>query len=829
MEASMGMTKRDFRRSGVWRLPLLVALAAGGCALRLDAAEGAAAPASARPLAILCQRISLAQGLSQSTVRGIVQDRRGFIWIATEGGLNRYDGQQILTFKRDAQDPDSLGHNILRALCLGPDGALWIGMESGGMDRFDPGTGRFTHFRHRPGNPASLSQDFVQAFCVGRDGTLWAGTDEGGLNRLDPARGTFASYRHDPNRSGSLSHDCVTSILEDAAGTLWVGTMRGLNRLDRASGRFQVFRHDSGDASTLVNDQVLSLAEGKPGEIWIGTEAGLCRFDTSTGRSQACRYPGVMPGHVPFLLVRTLLRDRAGRLWVGTWDGLLLADPATGECREVQVMVPGEGAPQSEEILSLREDQTGVIWIGTSFGGVLRYNPESEQFTSHQLPSSRDTTSRANIISALGAQADGTVWIGSAGDNVLHRLPPGEVDAVPVEMPLSQEGLGASPIYAIHQSRREPEILWLGTAGGGLLRYDLRTGRASPFGSGPRQRGSLSGRFVWAVLEDSGGTLWAGSLGGGLSRWRPETGEFETYLHDPGDPHSLGHDTVLCIYEAPSWPGVLWIGTAGGGLNRFDPRTGRFERYQNRPGDPGSLSDDSVAAVLESPEWPGILWVGTNDGFLRFEPGSGRFTQYGTAEGLADTAIAGIQADRRGYLWMGTLKGISRFDPRTGSFLNYDYRDGLRIREFNRAASCRTPDGRLYFGGINGFATGPRRRWFSPPCGCSTGRSASRARRPASGRSPWRTTRTFSPSSSPLWTSGCPKKTGLHSAWRDWTAIGWTAGIETRPAIRTCRPGITCSGCAPPTATASGTSPAPRCGSSSLRHSGRPGGSVWRP
>jgi predicted Ser/Thr protein kinase len=95
--------------------------------------------------------------------------------------------------------------------------------------------------------------------------------------------------------------------------------------------------------------------------------------------------------------------------------------------------------------------------------------------------------------------------------------------------------------------------------------------------------------------------------------------------------------------------------------------------------------------------------VGTNDGFLRFEPGSGRFTQYGTAEGLADTAIAGIQADRRGYLWMGTLKGISRFDPRTGSFLNYDYRDGLRIREFNRAASCRTPDGRLYFGGINGF------------------------------------------------------------------------------------------------------------------------------
>ena len=261
------------------------------------------------------------------------------------------------------------------------------------------------------------------------------------------------------------------------------------------------------------------------------------------------------------------------------------------------------------------------------------------------------------------------------------------------------------PIYVILPSRSNPEILWLGTAGGGLLQFDRARGTTRRFGPPPGWGGGLSGSYVWAVHESPDGTLWVGTVGGGLERWMPDRREFRHYRHDPADPGSLSNDNILCIYEAPSRPGTLWIGTAGGGLDRFDPGTGRIRRFASDPADPESLSDNSVAAILEAPDQPGVLWLGTGDGLDRFDTRTGRCRRYSRKDGLADTAVAGILSDSLGRIWIGTLRGLSCFDPKSGRFVNYDAADGLRSGEFNRAACCRAPDGALYFGGIHGVTS----------------------------------------------------------------------------------------------------------------------------
>jgi ligand-binding sensor domain-containing protein len=695
---------RAFRRAG-GRLALLAAGLSGcGGAWAAGAPLGNPAPAPPGRQVLLCEQVSATEGLSQSSVRGILQDAAGFIWIGTEGGLNRYDGQRIVAYKRDVRNPNSLSHNIIRALCLGRDGILWLGTESGGLNRFEPRSERFAHYRHQPGGSGSLSHDMVQALCLDKAGILWAGTDEGGLNRLDPKTGAFRILRHDPARPESLPHDSVTAICEDSRGFLWVGTLGGLGRLDRRTGRFTVYRHDPADPASLVNDRVQSLCEGRPGELWVGTEAGLSRFDSSRGRFETCAAPHVAPGHVPFHLVRALLRDRAGRIWIGTWDGLFRYDPATGLLTSFRLFTSEAHPSAGEEILSLFEDRSGVVWIGTSFGGALRVNPVRELFRHHEPGPEPDGSYKQSMISALAASRDGTVWLGSAGESRLHRLDPGGA-VVSVPLPAQGGDLFRFPLYAILPSRIRPEILWLGTAGGGLLRFDRGRATASSFGPDPSHPGALSGEYVWAIHESADETLWVGTVGGGLSRWLPGRREFRRYQHDPADPGSLSNDNVLCIYEAPSSPGLLWIGTAGGGLNRFDPAAGRFQRFGTDPADPRSLSDNSVAAILEAPGQPGILWLGTGDGLDRFDSRTGRCRRYGRRDGLADNAVAGILPDTLGRLWISTLRGLSCFDPKTERFLNYDAADGLRSGEYNRAACCRAPDGALYFGGIRGVTS----------------------------------------------------------------------------------------------------------------------------
>lgn len=243
-------------------------------------------------------------------------------------------------------------------------------------------------------------------------------------------------------------------------------------------------------------------------------------------------------------------------------------------------------------------------------------------------------------------------------------------------------------------------MLWIGTDGGGVDRFDRRTGRFTTYRNDPRDPGSLSQDEIRCLYEDRRGVLWIGTNGGGLNRLDPGATKFIRYRHDPLDSTSLSNDYVRMVYEDSS--GVYWVGTQGGGLNRFDPKTGRFSAIRANPKNPGGIGSDFMMQIHESRS--GLLWISTwGGGLVRFDPAKGTFKSYTTANGLSRNAIYGCLEDAEGNLWISTNSGLSRFDPKTETFKNYSAQDGLQSTEFNSGSFFKSASGEMFFGGINGF------------------------------------------------------------------------------------------------------------------------------
>ncbi len=259
------------------------------------------------------------------------EDEDGILWIGTDsGGLNRFDRRtgQWRHYLHRPDDPSSLSHNTVRAVIGDRNGGLWIGTNGGGVNRFDKETGLMTHYRHDPDNPNSLSHDELRSIFQDRSGELWFGTFGAGLDRFDPATGEFTNYRHDPADPTSISHDFIRFTYEDSRGSLWVGTQGGgLNRFDRETGVFTHYRHDPEDPSSISTDHVFAALEGWDGIMWFGTfGGGINQFDRQTGSFRRYRVEDGLAADS----VYAMLEDDSGMLWISTTMGLSRFDPLTG-------------------------------------------------------------------------------------------------------------------------------------------------------------------------------------------------------------------------------------------------------------------------------------------------------------------------------------------------------------------------------------------------------------------------------------------------------------------------------------------------------------------
>ena len=644
------------------------------------------------------EHISVEQGLSQSSVHAILQDQYGFIWFGTLNGLNRYDGYNIRVFENDPEDPSSLSDDMIRAIFEDSNGILWIGTSAGGLNRYNRETESFTHIQNNPESTDSLSSDAVLSIAEDSSGHLWVGTSGGGLNQIDGKTGEIRRFQNDPNDLTSLSNNSVQSIYEDNSGNLWIGTIGGgLNHFDRESGRFTSFQNEIGNPRSLVNNYVASIAEDEEGHIWVGTRGGvLHRFDPLNELFYRYQSGSIDPDSLVDHSVSAILEDRTGRLWVATnGGGVMLFDQQSGQFSHFQNDLTDPRSLSSNNVRSMMEDSAGVIWIGTDGGGVNKFSSSSMRFQRVQNdPADLYSLSSNDVLSFLEDRS-GDLWVGTLGGG-LNRF---EIDAGRLTRfshePNNPDSLSSNIVFSILENQNGD--LWIGTSSG-LDRLDLDDGHFEHFQNEPGNTNSLSHNVVLSIGEDPSGVLWIGTSGG-LNKYDPGTGRFTRFLNDPQDPRSLSPGSVRAIHD--DGQGFLWIATDNG-LDRFELKTGLFKHFRNDPDNPESLSDSRVLAIHEGDD--GIMWIGTYGGGLnRFDPESETFANYRENDGLPNDAILGILEDEEGHLWLSTILGLSRFDPVSESFRNYDTGDGLQSNEFNANARFRGENGKMYFGGINGF------------------------------------------------------------------------------------------------------------------------------
>jgi diguanylate cyclase (GGDEF)-like protein/PAS domain S-box-containing protein len=658
--------------SPAWRS--CVALA--GLALALAASSPLAAAVTPR-----FGRLSVEQGLPQSTVQAIVQDHVGFLWFGTEEGLSRFDGYTSKVFKFDAKDPASLPHDRVtalyedrqRRLWVGTDGGLarfdrqhetftretkvaagrimslaeepngriWVAVEGTGVYARDPASGAFKLYEPRPDDPNRLASWLPSVVLVDRRGWLWVATRNVGLERLErgPAGERFVHYRHDPQNPDSLNHDEIWGLAEDRAGRIWVATYGGgLDVLDPGVGTFKHYRRTDGGPHPLGNDQVTAVFVDHAGAVWAGTDgAGLQQYDPASDGFISHRHDASDPGSISADVIRCLYEDRQGQLWAGTFlEGASHVRKARYDFSYFTHNPMDSRTLPSPNIYSFVEDGAGRLWVSTAGGWLARREEDGESFARYALP---------------------------------H---------------------GESGALTLFKDRLDR--VWIGTYRAGLDRFDPERGVVThTYRRQAGAAGTLSNDEVWTIAEDESGALWLGT-NDGLDRFDPTTGTVVGHYDTPSADLASNAGVRALLRDRR---GTLWVGTLGG-LHRLPRGGGKLERIH---AEDRSLQRDGVVALTE--DRAGNVWVGTYGGGLkRIDPATGALT---TFERFPSNVIYGIQEDAKGRLWLSTNRGLVRFAPASGAIETFDLSNGLQSLQFSLGASYRSRDGRALFGSVGGF------------------------------------------------------------------------------------------------------------------------------
>jgi PAS domain S-box-containing protein len=649
----------------------------------LLAALGPQAARAAQPT-LRFKRISVEQGLSQNSGYISFQDHYGFMWLGTSEGLNRYDGSGFRIFRNDPDDPTSLPNNTIYDIVEDTQQRLWVATR-GGIARFDRDSETFARYQANPDDPRALGHPWVADLQVTRDGTLWAASRGGLLHRYNPADDSFTRFQVHEESGGS-------NLYEDRQGRLWLNNTLGAQLFDPASGR--AARPDF-LAAFPAEQSVITMLEDRRGRIWLGGDDGLRVYDPASAQLTHYAHDPSDANSPASNDISQLLEDRNGAIWIGSYDaGVSIFDPSSGLFTQARHDPDNPTSLGGNRVESIEQDRAGLIWVGATRGGFSLYDPATAQFPHYTYDETQPAHLGGRVVMAVAEGRDGTLWVGTEDGGLTEYLPDGGIRNYRHD-PNDPTSLSSDAVYWVLEDREG--AIWVGTIGAGLNRLDRASGSFTVYRHDPNDPTSLSNDVVVKIHEDRRGQLWVGTEDG-LGLFDRDSERFRTYFHDPDDATSISHSEVSYFYEDAV--GTLWVATWGGGLNAYDAATDSFRSYTQFPEDPASLADR--IHVLAGDQGGGI-WMGTPAGAYRFDPGTGAFTNIGEADGLPGARVLCLAEDALGTIWMGSTGGLARVSPGGGVTRVYRTADGLGSNEFVGGACRQLRDGRMIFGGVNGF------------------------------------------------------------------------------------------------------------------------------
>lgn len=636
---------------------------------------------------ITSEYIRIEQGLSQNTVNCILQDHRGFLWIGTWSGLNRFDGYSFKTITRDFFDPSSgLTNPEVVGLIEDSLGFIWVA-TSKGLNKINPLTFTTEQFTTDNSLHKGFSCDTLLSIFQDSYGYIWLGTTNGAF-QFNPKTEQFIHFQHNPRDTRTISDRFVTVFEEDSDRNIWIGTRDGLNYLIRKTGQIIRYYARPGPGH-LSSSSITDLTFCKEGYLWIGTNNGLIRLDPYTNWFEP--YFLLSEELTDYLAspnyITSLYNDNNNDLWVGTQEfGLYIFNKSTKQFNNLANFIEDASIFHSNTIGDIIEDSNGLIWIGISHRGLAKLIPEPHSFKKYL---------RGFPTYGLTEYPKDFFWFGTQNgvhifDKNLERV----IRKIEHEFnnPLSLANNRVTNIV------RDGADMWIATKSG-LSKYNTNSEEIVNFYPDGTNN-SIAGEEVWGILKASDGTFWF-STQSGLSNYNPVSARFKNYKHDPNNPNTISSDACFQVFELE--PDIFLVSTQHG-LNRFDAEQNSWEVFLPIPGNRYSISSEYIFGVMQDIQ--GEIWVYTNGGgFNRFDPVSISFEHFTTDDGLADNIVYGMIEDKDGFFWLSTNNGLSRFDPVDEIFIKFDVQDGLPSNEFNFNGTYQTSDGEIFMAGVNGITS----------------------------------------------------------------------------------------------------------------------------
>jgi signal transduction histidine kinase/ligand-binding sensor domain-containing protein len=665
-----------------------------GCTLICFFAWGALhAQQPATDFQVRVSAVNSNDGLSQGFISCMLQDKRGYVWVATKDGLNRYDGYGFTVFRHDVDNPNSLVDNFIFHIFEDSRGLLWI-TTSKGLDVFDPVRETFTHVSFVPAGFDSKGE----AKFMNEDafGNLWYMID---------GRCVYMTITKTGNGKKSLTPDfsyattigssklsflpaVAEEIFIDQDGGMWVTAVDALfytSKNDQTAGKLTK-KYDPTSFCQLPDCKILNIISRSPERsVYFITSAGIAIYDLATAKI----IKSVPKEILPISNHNAVGIDPEGNAWFYTDEGMTIFQAKTGIFRKMSTLNIDAKTWSNYTIRSVLIDRSGIVWFGTNGFSIFKYNPQVSRFNFIELSS----------VTSIAGDNKGRIFIGVNSDKLIFNPSTSLFEGNAFRSDKFRVQMVGDHAYPGTINQDRDGIFWLGYGHGYLGRYDEQKDDLKIFGNSGAHTGSSAASWLdknddpWIVL-DSNSTYY-------LRRLVKATGQFAPLITFPEKQEMYAYQLISAIYVSAA--NEFWFGTTQG-LFCYSPANGKWKTFKNIPGDTTSLSSNIIFSLCGDPVDPNILWIGTNGaGLNRFNIAAGKFTRFTEQDGLPNNVVYGILADEQKNLWLSTNRGLCRFNIETHQCKNFYQSNGLQGNEFNRYAYYKSKDGALFFGGLDGF------------------------------------------------------------------------------------------------------------------------------
>jgi len=618
------------------------------------------------------KNITIEDGLSQSSIKTIYQDSKGYIWIGTEDGLNRYNGYEFKQYKYDEYDKNSIANNYIVNIIEDKNGYIWVSTKSG-VSRIDTDKDEIKNYYPEKNNGNLLDSSTWRLLHTTEDKLIVLGTN--GVNLYDEEKDTFNIMSIKENK---LNISYMHSEIEDSNGHIWIGTDKGLVELDKDFNLVKSYQDTIGEIA------IYNIYDDSKGNLWVCTLGnGLFRINLN---DKSIKNYKNNENHYSIASdnVRDVISDSNGKLWVGTDKGICAFDYETEKFITYSKKVYESNTLTDNSILCLLKDKSGLIWIGT-YNGISRFNPNTK-FLHFKSNPNDGTSISGNSIYGIHKDDDNLVWMGTSqqGINIMNGY---ETKYLNTE----NSNLLSNTILDITGYK---DKIFIGTSNGlsVLTKYDKNYTITNY-----TEKEGLPSNLITYLFVDSKGNLLIGTSNGLAVLDSSNKLTDITYMLDE---MGVSDKFIGVVYEDSK--GNYYIGSfLEVGLIKINPKTKEYKIYKNIKNDETSISNNSIIFINE--DLKGNILLGTAYGLNILDINKDTFKRYTEKEGLINNTIYGILVDDDNNIWISTNKGISKFCTKENVFENFTVVDGLQSNEFNGRACFKTANGYMYFGGINGF------------------------------------------------------------------------------------------------------------------------------